>query len=131
MRIPVFLAVALLALAFVPTADAAQRCVLLRDGSQICVTVQGTCGSVDYVPPFTDSGAGAAACTTGSAGPAGVVACEEAIAGYVTIAGWHGAWARACATQYEDAGGRTCLHADAESNLFVLADLRPLCLSLA
>lgn len=124
---------ALLSLALAPLAGAADvdRCFPLKDGSRVCVTADGTCGSVDYIPPFTDFGAGAGSCLTGSAGPAGVVLCEEAIAGYVTIAGFQGVWLRACAVEYEDASGRTCLDGSVESNHFEVADVRPLCLGLA
>lgn len=135
MRAPVLMlaTLALLCLSLAPLAGAAEttRCVRLKDGSSVCATVAGTCASVGYVPPFTDFGAGAGSCTTGSAGPTGVAACEEAIAGYVTLGGFQGAWVDACAAEYEDASGHACLTADVESNLFELADLRPVCPALA
>lgn len=124
---------ALASLAFAPAVGAADvvRCVTLKDGSRVCVTVDGTCASAGYVPPFTDFGAGAGSCANAMAGPAGVTACEEAIAGYVTLGGFQGLWVEACAYEYEDAYGRSCLDATVESNQFVIADLKPACLALA
>lgn len=129
MRVLTLLLVALMLAALAPAADAVERCVPLKDGSRVCVDLVGACASVSYVPPFTDFGAGASHCPSATVGPSGVEACDEVVAGYVTIAGFQGVAALACVQEYEDAG-RLCVLPSVGSNHVDVRDFRPACVAL-
>lgn len=119
----------LLLLASVPLASAAiDLCDDGIQGNRVCVERDGACVLAYYVPPFTDFFAGAAHCPLVHVGADGATACEDAWAGYWTLAGFTGFDGYACAFVYEDVNGRTCLLLAWDSNVLTPRPMRPICL---
>lgn len=130
MRAILLLCASLPILVLAPAADAAiDPCQSGVEGHRVCVERSGACVDALYVPPFTDFFAGAGSCPDVAAGSEGATACEEAWAGYVTLAGFFGVYANACAHAYEDEAGRTCVRTLLATNLLdpASSSARPLC----